>query len=142
MQPRKQVVRGGRRRRQRGNALVEASLALLPFMFLMFGTLDFGWAIYAYNFCAYGAQSGARFASVNGALSVSPATADTVSTYVKSQAAALDLSQMTVSTTWDPDNNPGSTVNVQVSYNVKPLSGVAIKQGFTVSSTAQFVINH
>jgi Flp pilus assembly protein TadG len=114
----------------------------MVFILLSLGSMEFGWAIYAYNSCAYAAQSGARWASVNGSLSASPATQDTLTTYVKSQVVALDPSLITVTGTWSPDNTPGSVVNITVGYTVNPLVGLTIKQGFNVAAAAQMVINH
>ncbi len=131
-----------RRSRQKGSAMVELALCFMGFLMLTLGSMEFGWAIYAYNNCSYAAQTGARWASVNGSLSTSPATAATVTSYVQSQLVALDPTLMTVNTTWSPNNSPGSTVTITVSYTVTPLVGLAIQNNFTVSSTAQMVIDH
>jgi Flp pilus assembly protein TadG len=122
--------------------MVELALCFLAFLLLTFGTMEFGWAIYAYNTCSYAAQSAARGASVNGSLSTSPATADSVTSYVQSQVVAMDPSLMTVNTSWNPNNSPGSTVTITVGYTIVPLVGLAIQNSFNVSSTAQMVINH
>ena len=109
---------------------------------LTVGAMEFGVAVYAYNFCSYAAQAAARWASVHGSQSSSPATSASVLSYVQSQAVALDPTLLSVNSTWAPDTTPGSTVTVTVGYTVKPLAGLAIKQNFNVGSTAQFVINH
>jgi hypothetical protein len=54
----------------------------------------------------------------------------------------LNSNLMTVSSTWSPNNSPGSAVNITVAYTVVPLVGLAVKNNFTVSSTAQMVIDH
>ena len=125
-----------------GNALVELSFCLVGFLLLTIGAMEFGYAVYAYNFCSYAAQDAARWASVHGSLSTSPATASSVTSYVQAEAAGLDTSLLNVNATWAPDNTPGSTVTVTVNYTVKPLAGLAIKQNMSVGSTAQFVVNH
>jgi Flp pilus assembly protein TadG len=131
-----------RRSRQKGSAMLELALSFMGFLMLTLGSMEFGWAIYAYNSCAYAAQSGARWASVNGSLSPSPATATSVTSFVQSQLVALNPSLMTVNTSWSPNNSPGSTVTVTVSYTVVPLVGLAIQSSFNVSSTGQMVIDH
>ena len=141
MNVRRTAVRS-RRSRQRGSAMVELAISLISFLFLTLGSMEFGWAIYAYNSCSYAAQTGARWASVNGSLSPSPATTDSVTSYVRSQLVALDPNIITVNTSWNPDNSPGSTVTVTVGYTVSPLVGLAIKNSFNVGSTAQMVIDH
>jgi Flp pilus assembly protein TadG len=122
--------------------MVELAISLLVFLLLTVGCMEFGWAIYAYNSCSYAAQSGARWASVNGSLSLTPATQDTLGSYVKGQVVAMDPSLMTVTGAWTPNNNPGSVVKVTVGYTINPLLGLAVTKAINVSSTAQFVINH
>jgi Flp pilus assembly protein TadG len=133
--------------------MVELALTLLGFILLTMGTMEFGWAIYAYNNVSYLAQSGARWASVSGSLSTSPATEASVLSYVQSQIVAMDPSLLTVVTNWcDANGNncsttptyntPGCLVQVTVGYTVNPLAGLALKQSINLNSTAQFVINH
>jgi Flp pilus assembly protein TadG len=141
MNARRSVVRV-RRSRQKGSAMVELALTFMGFLMLTLGSMEFGWAIYAYNTCSYAAQTGARWASVNGSLSPSPATATSVTTYVQAQMVALDPNKTTVTSSWSPNNSPGSSVTVTVGYNVVPLVGLAIQSSFNVSSTAQMVIDH
>ena len=53
------------RERQRGQTLVEFSLALIPFLFLMMGTLDLGRGIYTNNGVAQAAREIARVTIVH-----------------------------------------------------------------------------
>lgn len=50
------------KRRQRGNAMVEAVLVLLPFFAIVLGIIDFGRAFYARTAIQYAVQAGARYA--------------------------------------------------------------------------------
>jgi len=146
--------------------MVELALCLMGFLLLTFGCMDFGWGIYAYNFCSFAAQDAARWASVRGSQSVlsgAPATKDSITAFVKSEAVGLDPSLITVTTTWmngptysgcatatppTCSNTPagydiaGDYLLVTVSYTIKPLSGLTIKQDLLVSSTAQYVISN
>lgn len=143
-----------RRRGRRGSALIELSISFLGFMMLMFGVFDFSWAVYAQTFCYAEAQDAVRWASVRGSESSSPATANDIQTYVRSQAVGLTKSSITVTSCWftagtstgcpgpNGNNSPGSNVQVTVSYPISPLSGVAIRTGFTVSAKANTVINN
>ena len=54
-----------RQRRDRGQALVEFSLALIPFLLLLMAVFDFGRAIYIYNGVSQAAREVARAASVH-----------------------------------------------------------------------------
>ena len=62
------------------------------------------------------AKTGARYAMVRGAESASPASADDVAAWVRGRLAGLDPDDAGVDVTWTPDNAPGSTVTIQVSY--------------------------
>ncbi len=79
----------GRRRsaeRSRGQSLVEFSLVLIPFMFLLLGIVDLGRGIYIYNGVGQAAREIARTTSVHSCtgspctLGDSPETAATVAT--------------------------------------------------------------
>jgi Flp pilus assembly protein TadG len=59
------MIRRKGRRRERGQGLVEFSLVFPVFILLLFGILDLGRAIYAYNTIADAAREGARVAIVN-----------------------------------------------------------------------------
>jgi len=62
------VIRRGRaddRRRSQGQALVEFSLALIPFLFLLMGIFDLGRGIYMYNGVSQAAREIARAAIVH-----------------------------------------------------------------------------
>lgn len=130
-----------RRRRQRGSGLVEGALCFSAFLFITFGVIEFAMAIYAYNFCSYAAQDAARWASTRGANYPSPATATDIQNHVASQAIGLGNS-LTATTTWTPNNAPGSIVQVKVQYTVIPLAGVTLHDNLQVGSTAQMVISN
>ena len=57
--------RSTRREGERGQTLVEFSLALIPFIFLLMGVLDLGRGIYTNNGVAQAAREIARVASVH-----------------------------------------------------------------------------
>src|SRR5262249_16292853 len=103
--------------------LIEISLCCMLLMTIFLGIMEFGWGIYNYNFLAYSAREGARYASIRGAAAPTPATADSVQTFVRNQAVVIDATQISVNTTWTPDNTPGNSVTVNISYPVPALLG-------------------
>ena len=142
-------------RRQRGNAMLELAICFPTFLLVIMGAMDFSWGVNAYNFCSYAAQGAARWGSVHGSLSSSPATVSSVTTYVQTQAKAegLSVSNLKVTPCWAGDcpssgspasgeNAPGQVFKVTIAYKIVPLTGFGIKSSFTVSSTGQYVINH
>ena len=61
----RQTARGDRRQRERGQSLVEFSLALIPFIFMLMGVVDLGRGIHTNNGVAQAAREIARAASVH-----------------------------------------------------------------------------
>lgn len=125
--------------RRNGQAMLETSLCLVMIMGIFLAIMEFGWGIFNYNFISYAAQEGARYAGTRGSLCSSPctqATVDTIQDYIRSQAVAMDTSQLLVNTTWNPNNTPGNTVTVNVSYPIPVLLGWMMGNNtITASST-------
>jgi Flp pilus assembly protein TadG len=136
------VARSTSRRQQGAQSMVEFAMILLVTLTLIFGIIQASLALYAYSFVSYGARCGARYAMVRGSKSPSPATNSTVQSYVQGLAYPLDTSSLTVTTTWNPDNNPGSTVTVQVTYIFRPIASFVWSTNITMSSKAQALISN
>jgi Flp pilus assembly protein TadG len=129
--------------------MLEIALSFTAFLLLTVGVMEFAMAVYAFNFCSYASGEAARWASVRGAQYSSSATPplpaltqQDVTNYVQSQMVALDTSRLSVTASWLPDNNPGSTVQVTVAYTVVPLAFLSLKQNLQVSNTSQTIIVH
>jgi len=94
-----------RPRRNRGQSLVEFSLVIIPFVFIMMGIFDLGRAIYMMNGTAQAAREIARVASVHsGCLPESPDTCDMGSSTQISDVVATQgrmLPGMAINTTTD-----------------------------------------
>jgi Flp pilus assembly protein TadG len=111
---------------RKGNAIIETALCFLLFTTIFLGIMEFGWGIFNYNFVSYAAREGARYASTRGSQCQSPcsqATSNVVRDVIRGQSVAMDTSQISVTTVYDPDNKPGNTVTVNVSYPIPPLLG-------------------
>ena len=129
---------------QRGSAMLEIALSFTAFLLLTVGVMEFAMAVYAYNFCSYASGEATRWAAVRGSQysnSSNPAlpalTQADVNNYVVSQMVGLDSSRLSVAASWTPDNNPGSTVQVTVSYTVVPLAFLALKQNLQVAKAEE-----
>lgn len=122
--------------------MVESALCLMAFMFLTLGMMEFGMAVYAYNFCTYAANYGARWASVHGTNSSTVATGESVQSVVRSQSVGLTKANILVTTTWTPDKKPGSVVQVKVAYSVTPLIRLLLKSNLSLGSTSKVVITN
>jgi Flp pilus assembly protein TadG len=125
---------------ERGQTLVEFALASLLFLATLFGTIQFGLAVWRYNMVSNLAQEGARWASVHGKNSGSPKTAADIQTYVQSRAVGLP-----VTVPAPPTSNPsalvaGETVTVKVETTFQPLTRVIPNASLTLHSTVKMVV--
>ena len=123
-----------------GNAMIETSLCFMLFMTIFIGIMEFGWAVYNYNFVSYAAREGVRYAAMRGTGCQSPctqATTDMVQNLIRSQAVVMDSNQVSVTTTYpDGSKTPGNRVVVNVSYPIPALIGwLAGNMTITASST-------
>ncbi len=129
------------RRNDRGVALLEFGLVMVVFFMFVFGIMDFGRALYSYHFVSNAACEATRYAIVRGASSTEPATAADVANYVKSiTPAGINFNDLTISTTWSPNNDPGSSVRVRISDNLSFMTPFFSKD-FTLSDASQMVIS-
>src|SRR5688500_9454758 len=103
-------------RDDRGTTMVEFALVALMFFMILLGIAEFSIANWAKISVADAAREGTRYAIVRGANSGQAVNATQIQTYVQGRSA---LSPITVSTVWDPNSLPGSTVSVTVSYAYK-----------------------
>ena len=126
---------------RRGSSLVESALVTVPFFTLILGIIACGYLVFTYDSLAYAAQQGARWASVRGSTSGTAATVASVQAYVSGQTVGLVGESLNVQTTWSPDNKPGSTVTVQVTYTAAPLATLSLPASLTMGSISSTTIS-
>jgi Flp pilus assembly protein TadG len=119
--------------------MVEAALSLVLFLTLLFGIMEFGRLIYSYNTLAHATREGTRYALARGQSSPVPATSTTIATLVQRQA--VGLKPVTVTTTWTPDNKPGSLVQVDATYTFNPILPYTKLAAITLRSTSKMRIS-
>lgn len=125
-----------------GSAVLEFGLVVVMFFMFVFGVMDFGRALYSYHFVSNAACEATRYAIVRGSSSTDPVTASDIQAYVKSiTPEGIDPNQLTVTTTWSPDDSPGSTVRVQVSDNFQFMTPVLATYQMNFSDSSQMVIS-
>lgn len=129
------------RRFLRGQTYAEFMVVVLPTVGVLFAIISLAMTVYTYSFVANAARDGVRYAIVHGSRSSSPASSSDIQTYVRNEAQGITPSSISVSTTWNPNNSPGSTVNVQVSYTYHPFYPFA-NVSLPLSSSAQMVISN
>ena len=127
-------------RGRRGSTMLEGALVMTTFVVLLVGSMDFGRLGFAYNSVTYAAHLAARFAATSGSASGHAASVATIQANADSNLLGLDASKLTISVTWTPNNNPGSQVQVVVSYGFQPLVIPISSTSLTLKSTAVDII--
>jgi Flp pilus assembly protein TadG len=94
------------RRWSRGQTYAEFMMVVLPTLSLIFGVVSFGMIIYTYSFLSNAARDAVRYAIVHGSKSTSPATSDSIQTFVRSEAQGIDPGSITVTSCWNPQAPP------------------------------------
>jgi Flp pilus assembly protein TadG len=124
-----------------GQTFVEFAMAIPLVLVLAIGIANFAIAIFAYSFVCYGARDASRYAAVRGATSPKPASSSDVTNFVLSEATGIDAGNLTVATTWSPDNQPNSIVSVKVQYNCNFQVPFVTLSPVTLSSSSQLAIS-
>ncbi len=106
-----------------GAAFIEFGILASILITLSFAVIDFGRMMWLNNTVEHVAAEGARYAAVRGANKSSPVDADQVTTYVQDRADGVPAADMDISVTWSPDNGPGGSVTVVVTYNYEYIIG-------------------
>ena len=111
-------------RNRRGAAAVEFALLITPFLMVTFGIIELG--VYSMDQQALleSVHAGVRYAVVHGSKSSSPATTSSLQTMIQNGSSVLTPSSVSVTVTFSPNNNPGSTVKIVATYpwsSVVPL---------------------
>ena len=118
---------------------MEFALSSVLFFSLVFGVIQFGLAIWQYNTVSSLAQEGARWASVRGGSSSTPATAAQLQTYVQSRSPGF-----AVTVTATPANPsavaPGSAISVRVQSSFAPATGLVPTATLNLESTANMIV--
>jgi Flp pilus assembly protein TadG len=120
--------------------MVEATLVATVFLLLLVAIMECGRLGFAYNSVSFAAHRAARWASLRGASSGHPASASDVEAEADGLLVALDAAQVKVATTWTPDNRPGSTVQVTVSYGFRTLLVPMSADLMTLATTSRAVV--
>jgi Flp pilus assembly protein TadG len=114
-------------------------------LLLLIGLIVTGFGVFRYQEMATLAREGARWASVHGwqyqqttgNLAATPQ--EVYDNAIASKIVGLDLSKLTYSVTWEPDNFQGSYVNVTLNYQWVPE---ALFGGLTLTSTSRMPISY
>ncbi len=124
-----------------GQSTAEFALVLPLLLLVVIGLFWLSQLLEAYDFVSYAAQAATRYAIVRGATSPQPATTNDIAGVVTNMAAGLNPKQLTVTTTWTPNNQPGSTVEVQVQYAFQLPLPLMPSSAISLSASSEMVIS-
>jgi Flp pilus assembly protein TadG len=127
-------------KRERGASAVEFALVVPMFLLILIGVAELTRAVWIYGTVAHAAREGTRYAMVRGAENKAPATAADIESYVQAKAGYGSSTEVT--TTWQPDNKPGSTVHVSVQYNFQSVTSFLPIGPIALHSSSRMVIAH
>lgn len=111
---------------RRGSTLLEGAFVYPILSFFLLALVVGGMGMFRYQEVAWLAREGSRYAAVHGAkyqqVTGKPAAkaSDVYNNAILPKVVGLDTSQLKYQVTWNPDNQPGSTVTVTVTYNWVP----------------------
>jgi Flp pilus assembly protein TadG len=124
------MMRFGRRSLPRlgegGNVAVEYALTL-PFLIAMiYGIVEISHFAYLRTTMENVSHDAVRYATVHSSQSGTPKMSSDVTTFTSNELSSLGLNGAgtggtTVTVTYTPDNSPGSTVKVRISYPFVPF---------------------
>jgi len=137
-------------RDEQGATVIEFALASTLFFMTLFGTIEFGRAVWQYNMMSDLAQEGARWATVHGAgnsgacttatQAACQASASQIQDYVRSRAQG-NFGTITVTTSAAPSTlTSGNSITVTVSSTFTPAVNIIPHSTMTLSSTAKLVM--
>ena len=134
-----------RLRDERGQSITEMALVLIPFLLVLFGILDLGRGMYAYNAVAEAARELARATSVHTGdpLGTSPETAAVLSTQYASipglEAPVFTCVDITGAAADDDPCLPGNRVRVTVTAPFQPVTPLLLALGTMTLESASSV---
>jgi Flp pilus assembly protein TadG len=139
----------GFRRDERGVAVVEFAMVVIPLFLLVFGVIDFGRALNYYNDLTQLAGQGARFAAVNeepgsagGAAAPSPTFQNDLKAFADSPELKSPSSDFKICIAAPPSGNTwnnGDPIKVTASYTFKFIPFIsAVNLNLSSSQTERF----
>jgi len=154
-----------RRNRQKGSALIELAVSLLLILSVLFGIIDAGRALYAYDWVGNAARKGTRFMMVRGVNCLHnpqllpggcPANSTDSTNYIKNaygngvDTTGIDTSQVTVTTTCQvagtsftlPPCAATVWVQVTVQYQFNFITPFLSHLPWTMRSTSRMIVQN
>jgi Flp pilus assembly protein TadG len=118
-----------------GSSAIQFAFVAPLLIVMTLGIVDMGRLGLTASSMRNAAIEAARFASLRGASSPTPATETSIVAVVKDQAVGIPSDELSITVTWTPNNNPGSEVKVEVAYpltlfisSLIPVPGINLRR--------------
>jgi len=122
--------------------MIEMAIVVTLFSLAVLGTIDMARAVWTRSQLGYAAASAARYAAVHGSNSSQPASESSLRNFIADHTEALDVDNLTVNATWDPDNTRGSVVSIALEYRFSVITPLLPFSTITFNSNARRVITN
>ncbi len=116
--------------------MVEYALVISIFFMMIYGFVNICLILFGLNNATYASRVAVRYAIVHGSTATVVCSATDISNIITPLLWAAPAGATTITTTWSPNNSPGSTITVAVSINYLPSIPFFGKKTFAVSTTA------
>jgi len=131
-----------RRSAERGSTIIEFAILAFTLLVVLFTGIELDRMAFVYTELADAAKAGVRYAIVRGSTRPSGSSSSTdsspVSDMVKFYVTGVDPSRLTVTVNYlDVNNNPGSRVQVLVSYTYDPWTGFPFLKDVSLKANSQ-----
>jgi Flp pilus assembly protein TadG len=124
---------------QSGITALQFALALPAILATIMGTIEMGQLMMAQSTLVHAASEGTRYAMVRGSTAETIASETEINTFVKDHLTGLDTAKATVSVQWQPNNQPGAQVVIDIDY-AYDFAALHLDPITLSGSSTQFVI--
>ncbi len=101
----------------RGVSAVEFAFVAPILIFFTVGVMDVGRVVWYASTLETAAADTARFAMINGADSDAPASESDIEAFAVSRAIGIPAGGLIVDIQYNPNNNPGGSVRIELTHN-------------------------
>jgi len=129
-----------RRANARGIAMLEIALVLPIYFLLVYGVFQISLVLFGYCNATNACRMAGRYAAVHGSGSTSACTSADLKTIALRYLWGAPAKGTTVTSTWSPDNNPGSVVTVKITLVFPTAIPFSSLSSITVGTADQAVI--
>ena len=120
--------------------MIEMALILPVYFILVAGTVQICFVLFGYCNATYACRQASRFAAVHGTGSTYQCTSADLQTIANQYLWGAPAGHVAVTSSWSPDNNPGSTVTVKISMTYPTVIPFSTLNKITVGTAAQAYI--